>query len=75
MIEMVEQKTVTGLLLLEVDPEEDELRAIDEWFLTGSTNWNDVKTDVRIRLDTILNDFDGHEVEITIKSLKGPDEP
>ena len=76
MIKMVDPRTIKGLLLLELDPEEiDNYHAIEDWFLSGTVEWNGTQTDVRIRLDTILNEFDGHDVEISIKSLKGPDTP
>jgi len=70
---MGEDRTVKGLLCLETN-ESDEPDS-EEWALWVEVEWNGVKAKVRVWLDAILTDFESHEVEITIKSLKAPEGP
>lgn len=71
---MENERKVKGLLVLELDPDDEEPQT-EEWLLWGKTTFNEETVDVHIHLDNILNQFEGHEVLITIQSLKGPDQP
>ena len=71
MVKMVEDKTVKGLLCLE----SDETHGYETWILYGKVEWNGVQVDVKAYLEDMLTDFESHEVEITIKSLKAPEGP
>ena len=72
MIKMVETKTIRGWLYLQADPEEEIVYQIEDWMIF--TNPEDEYTD-GTPLDQILNNFESHEIEITIKILNKPRSP
>ena len=71
MSKMVEDRTVKGLLCLESDEDHD----YETWILYGNVEWNGVQVKVKAYLEDMLSEFESHEVEITIKSLKAPEGP
>lgn len=65
-----EVKTFKGWLFLQADPEEEI--QIEEWMVFEN---KEDEYEKGARLDRILNDFESHEIEVTIKVLNKPRSP
>jgi len=63
---MVETKIVNGGLHCNNDDGEE----YEKWKLYGKVDWNGVEADVFAYLEDIFSDFEGLQVEITIKHIE-----